>query len=62
MTVLRFDDPDMVMLPMANITDLPTTPTTWTDNEIARGRAHYDVDQSYNITYSKFNPTPGTYG
>lgn len=58
---LTFDDTGVVVLTMASITDAPTAATTWTDQELARGRSHYDVDQTYNISYSKYNPTPGAY-
>eukprot|EP00879_Flechtneria_rotunda_P010795 GHRR01011280.1.p1 GENE.GHRR01011280.1~~GHRR01011280.1.p1 ORF type:complete len:213 (+),score=48.92 GHRR01011280.1:992-1630(+) len=35
-------------------------PTTWTEEEIRRGRVNYDTDEKYEIHFSKQNPTPGT--
>lgn len=43
---------------MAFITDGP--PTTWTGEELAAGRANYSSDESYELSFSKQNPTPGT--
>lgn len=42
---------------MAFITDGP--PTTWTEEELAAGRANYSSDESYELSFSKQNPTPG---
>jgi hypothetical protein len=42
---------------MAFITDGP--PTTWTEEELAAGMARYSSDESYELSFSKQNPTPG---
>jgi hypothetical protein len=42
---------------MALITDAP--PTTWTEEELAAGRTQYSSDESYELSFSKQNPTPG---
>jgi hypothetical protein len=42
---------------MAFITDAP--PTTWTEEELAAGRTQYSSDESYELSFSKQNPTPG---
>jgi hypothetical protein len=34
-------------------------PTTWSDEELAAGRAAYPQDGSYQLDFSKYNPTPG---
>jgi hypothetical protein len=36
-------------------------PTTWTEGEIAAGRASYPQQQSYSLKYSSHNPTPGIF-
>lgn len=42
---------------MKFVTDTPAT--TWTDDEAAAGKAHYSSDESYELSFSKQNPTPG---
>jgi hypothetical protein len=42
---------------MAFITDGP--PTTWTEQELAAGRANFSSDETYELSFSKQNPTPG---
>lgn len=34
-------------------------PTTWSEEELAAGRAAYPQDGSYTLDFSKYNPTPG---
>ncbi|KAF8060592.1 ubiquitin [Scenedesmus sp. PABB004] len=41
----------------ARITD---GPATWSDAELAAGRAAYPADRGYELAFSPHNPTPGT--
>jgi hypothetical protein len=40
--------------------ELSGQPTTWSEQEVAAGRAAYPQDGSYQLEFSKFNPTPGS--
>lgn len=39
--------------------DLTRPPTTWSEGELAAGRAAYPQDGSYQLGFSSANPTPG---